>query len=185
MNQNYCYHFIRKLNNSIIANHPIMTPETFVKPFKHAAPAKLRGLLIIFMMSLFPLAALCQQPSDQDLVIQKCIDMNEIQGFFPKKADNTYKHVYILQFPIMFEGNSSVTKFGQPVSFLERSELNGIAPDAYISFQKLNIKDNTAEAVFNFSYNRFAAEPHVVTMNLNLQKNAGQWTIINTTSNKL
>lgn len=162
-----------------------MTPETFVKPFKYAAPANLRGLLIIFMMSLFPLTAFCQQPSDQDLVIQKCIDMNEIQAFFPKKADNTYKHVYVLQFPIKFKSQPALTKFGQPISFLERPELNGEHPDAYINFQKFNISGNTADVVFNFSYDRFTTAPHLETLNVQLEKTGVEWTIVNRTINKL
>ncbi len=148
-------------------------------------PLLLRSLFVVFMMIFIPVAAFCQPKTDQELIIKKCLDISAIQSYFPKNTNSTFKKVYVLQYPVFFKGKPNITKFDQPVSFLERPELNGEHPDAYINFQKFSITENTAEAVFILSYDRFTSAPHLETLNVSLQKNEGNWTIINTTTNKL
>jgi hypothetical protein len=120
-----------------------------------------------------------QAASDTAAVLQKCLDMPELQQYFPKNLDGTYKQVYVMQYPIAFSANNAVSKFQQSVLFEQRGAIYADKADGYFMFTSFAISGNTATVTFDYNYN-YTKAPAAIEVSLSLQKTGTEWTITTT-----
>ncbi len=136
-------------------------------------------LFLVFIQEI----GMAQTSNDQSQVLQKCLDLTEIQQYYPQNVDNSYKQLLILNFPVSLPVNLNVSKFGQSVLFQTRAEILADNPDAFIAFSTFSITETTASVVFEISYNRLTGSPKSINGSVSLEKTAGNWIVTNQTIN--
>jgi hypothetical protein len=140
--------------------------------FAKVADKQNRGNSIVYAHKL-------QAVSDTTAVLQKCLDMPELQQYFPKNLDGTYKQVYVMQYPVAFSANNAVSKFQQSVSFEQRGAIYADKADGFFMFRSFSISGNTAAVTFDYNYN-YTTVPAAVEVTLTLQKTGSTWAVTNT-----
>lgn len=141
-------------------------------------------LLLMFLFFVFiQKMGIAQSIDDQAKVLQKCIDLTELQQYFPKNADNSFKQLRILNFPVSFPVSVKAVKFDQPVLFQTREEVVSDNPDLLFTFSKFSVADNAASVVYNLNCNRNSATPSMVEVTVSLAKSADNWSITEFTLN--
>lgn len=126
---------------------------------------------------------IAQSIDDQAKILQKCIDLTELQQYFPKNADNSFKQLRILNFPVSFPVSVKAVKFDQPVLFQTREEVVADNPDVLFTFSKFSITDNVASVVFYLNCNRNSVTPNIVEVTVSLTKSVENWSITEFTLN--
>lgn len=137
-----------------------------------------RFLPIIALMTI----ALCvkgQELTDQEAIIQQCIDLTELQHHFPRESNENFIPVHIMQYPMQFDEALNVKKFGVSPVFMSREEIYDNNVDAYFLFKEIDGSDNGGWANFSFYYNYNSEKQHVMHVSLELEKIKGKWVIIN------
>ena len=144
-------------------------------------------MLVVFitLASLFHVSAknhpATVQADDSTAVLQECLDLSELQQYFPTNSDGSKQQVRILQHPVTFSSDIKATKFGAAVLFIDRSGTAGL--DAYVNFTSFIITGNDASATFNLTYGRNSNTPSSAKVAVTFQKNGTSWTVINSTLN--
>jgi len=136
-------------------------------------------LFLVFIQEI----GMAQTSNDQSQVLQKCLDLTEIQQYYPQNVDNSYKQLLILNFPVSLPVNLNVSKFGQSVLFKTRAEIVADNPDAFIAFSTFSVIGNTASVVFEISCNRLTGTPKSINGSIILEKTADNWIVTNQTIN--
>lgn len=138
-------------------------------------------LVIILLLVIANFKGYSQAISDSTAVIQKCIDLPSVQTYFSKNTDGSYKQVNVMNFPVSFDKVINISKFGQPVLFSPRSEMNNINPDVFLFFKTFQITGTTASVDFEISYNRLSSTSGFVMVSASLTKTNGIWSISSST----
>lgn len=134
--------------------------------------------LTLFLLLLMVLSVSGQTTTDREAILQKCIDLPEIQNLLPADATGKPEAIHIMQHAVSFDENMKVTKFGKNLEFLSKDQVYNQNCKAYFRFDRFEINNNTALISFDFEYNRNAlTEPGLVKITLNIQKNDTEWII--------
>jgi hypothetical protein len=64
-----------------------------------------------------------QNLSDQAAVLQKCIDLKDIQNYLPLDADGTPAAMRIMQHAVTFPRDLEISKSGKQVKFLSKDQI--------------------------------------------------------------
>jgi len=143
------------------------------------------NLIITRMKKLFLLLGLCllftaqlvaQSRSDKALILQKCIDLQELQQSYPVAADGTISQIYVLQHGISFPENIEVSKSGKPLAFVSKSDINDQHIESFFLFWTFDIVNDQSHV--QFTYNNSKIEKKATIVELNLQKENNVWTIV-------
>ncbi len=138
--------------------------------------------ITIFTLLLFlcVTGAFGQLQSEQAKVLQKCLDLTEIQQFLPVDAQGHPKPVYIMQLPMVLPVDAAVSKFGSKPIYMSRSEINDAAIEAFFQFREIAINGNQAQVIMTYSYNFNHKDQKVRHYTLKLQKSGNDWNIVTT-----
>ena len=117
--------------------------------------------------------------NDSALVLQKCLDMPELQQYYTKSSDGTFSQVHVMQYPIVFSPDIAVTKFQLPILLEPREVIYASKADGFFIFKSFQITGNTATVVFDYNYN-YTTAPAALQVTLSLQKTGTDWSITNT-----
>ncbi len=143
----------------------------------------LKAMTFTVFLLVFNQICSAQSVTDKSIILQKCLDVTELQGYYPKNADNSFKQVVVLETSIDFTG-VSVSKFNEPVLFEDRDEVYNSNPFAFIVFQSMIITANTADLNYEMTYDRNTTTPQSVTVNVSFEKNNNNWIVKKITINK-
>lgn len=143
----------------------------------------LKAMTFSVFLLVFNQICSAQSVNDKSIILQKCLDVAELQGYFPKNADNSFKQVVVLETSVDFSG-VSVSKFNEPVLFEDRDEVYNSNPFAFIVFQSMTITANTADVNYEMTYDRNTTTPQSVTVNVSFEKNNNNWIVKKITINK-
>lgn len=163
-----------KIKNQEVSQHNWVQKKSISKHLKTL-------FIFVVLVCSFQAKSYCQAISDESVVLQKCIDLASVQVYYPKNTNGSYQQVRILQYPFTFASDIEVTKFGQPVLFINRDLISGL--DAYLNFTSFSINGNSASVSFNITYDRNTVNPDAVVVKVNLEKVDGNWNIINSNLN--
>ena len=137
-----------------------------------------------FYFSLFALIfgfhTMGQNAPEQAGILQLCLDLPELQDFYPQDEDGIYIEPYIMQYPIAFPTDIDVSKFGKRPVFMSRHEMYDNNIEAFFLFKKMEITSETATVEFSMYYDYNSPEQKYSHIVLNVVKDSGVWKIINT-----
>jgi hypothetical protein len=142
----------------------------------------MKRYLLIIAMLLGAVSSWGQVANDQAAVLQKIIDLPDLQQYYPKGPDQNQEQVYVVQLPYAFQANIQLTKFGKPVKFLDSAKPLDKQTVAYFQFESLTFSGNTATAKFVFYYTYIRTQASFLgTVTLN--KTGENWIITDTKLN--
>jgi hypothetical protein len=129
--------------------------------------------LIVFWMTVKMIA---QSPGDSAKVLQKCIDLPELQQHYPIGKDGCQTQIHIMLYPTNFPKDIEVSKFGKSVVFMKRPEIYDNRVEGFFLFKVFMVTQNTANVTFDYYYD-YQTDQKVVMVNLVLLKSGEEWEI--------
>lgn len=139
----------------------------------------LKRLIIYSLLLFLPGLAMAQSSNDSAQVLQNCIDLSEIQQYYPLNAEGTPVQVYVMQYPTSFQADLEVSKFGKGLMFMSRSEITEKDIEAYFMFRAFSITQNTARVNLNYFYNsnHSTKQFNMVSAIIELKKEETLWSV--------
>lgn len=136
--------------------------------------------LTIFLLMLMSLSLWGQSQTDQEAVLQKCIDLPEIQNLFPNDAYGQPQAVRVMQHAVSFDADLRLSKFGKDVEFLSKDQIYSRNTIAFLRFDIFEIFGDNAEVLFDFHYDQTDPDPNknIVRISLQLGKHGAEWDIV-------
>lgn len=138
-------------------------------------------LLILTSTSL----GYAQSQTDQSTILQKCIDLPEIQKLYPLDIEGKPVAVHIMQYPIEIPTDIGINKFGKNPVFMSRHEIYDNNIDAYFLFQNIDILESTAYLVSTFYYDYNSPDQKVLSIDMSFIKKDGNWEVSSSKVTKL
>lgn len=141
----------------------------------------MRKLVIIALTLMYfvPGKLSAQSVSDTSEILQKVIDLPQLQQFYPLGQNNSPKQLIVLQHGISFSSSIAVSHNNQPLAL--RSKANIGAEPAYFLFWAFNVSEASAHIEFSYNYyNQDTQSKAAQKVILTFAKSAGNWTITNT-----
>lgn len=135
---------------------------------------KLSILLTVFL--LLSSTGYAQNQSELAAVVQTCIDLQELQDYFPMDQNGIKKAAVVMQRDISLPADLAVMKFNQPLKLMSRGEIVNNLTDTYFMFNKLNINVPTALAEFVLVHGGME-NPVYTEVSLQLKKTGDIWQI--------
>lgn len=143
----------------------------------------MRTLVRIFTVTVLLLCiqeiGMAQSLDDQAKVLQKCVDLQELQQHYPKNLDNSFKPLVVMQHGISFPTDIPVTHNNNPLLFKSKAEISG--ETAYFLFWKFDVMQNSASIDFTYNYDSLTAAPKAKKVTLLFEKTGIVWNITSTT----
>lgn len=142
----------------------------------------MKKYLLIFALLLGAVSSWGQTTADQAAVLQKCIDLPELQQHYPVNTDGTHQEIYIMQHAVNFPGNIEVSKFGKKPVFLDKDSMYNGNAKGFFLFETFKISADIAEV--SLLYNLKTQQGYrAVDVQLELHKEAGNWNVSETNIN--
>jgi hypothetical protein len=135
--------------------------------------------LLIIVMLLVTAGLMGQTATQQAAVIQKIIDLPELQQYYPKNADGNLKQLCITQYLISFPEDLPVAKAGSKILFLAPQEIIANKIEAYFTFRSFGMDQNAANTSFSFfyQYDYTTEQFKMLSVNLELKKTGTDWIV--------
>ncbi len=137
-----------------------------------------RHLGVLSLLILMATAVHAQPQTDMAAIVQKCVDLPELQSHYPENPNGSMKAVHVMHRDVVLPTNLGVTKFGQPLILMHRAQIVGSLIETYLMFHEFDITGSQANVKFGFTYGSLD-NPQFMTVTLSLQKNGEIWSITN------
>jgi hypothetical protein len=142
----------------------------------------MKKLKLIILLSLFVLGSIsifAQSRQDQVQILQKCIELSQLQQYYPLDSDGSQKPLIINYWhPVLFPTDLSVMNAGKNVEFRLMSIESSKNAEAYFLFYKFEVYESSSSVRFDFSYDN-ASHLKVLEVMLDLSKTGDAWEITN------
>lgn len=138
-----------------------------------------KRLIIYSLLFFLPGIAMAQSSTDAADVLQKCIDLPELQQYYPLDAAGTPLQIYVMQYPVSFESDLELSKFGKSVLFMDRTEIVENEIQAHFMFRSFDLTQNTAQVNLNYfyNYNYSTKQFNMVSSIIELHKTDTLWSV--------
>lgn len=137
----------------------------------------MKKIILILFLSYGLMNILQSQTTDeQSIVLQKCIDLSEMQQYYPTSADENLKKIYIMQYPVIFSSSITVFKFDKKIEFKTRPEIYALNATCFYLFKTFKINNNTANISFSFYYD-YITSKKMIEGNVELEKVENSWIV--------
>jgi len=117
--------------------------------------------------------------NDSTEVLKKCIELPQLQQYYPKQTNGTSNALKVMQHGVSFALSTNISHNGKSVLFLSKSQINENNEEAYFYFNEFVITGDKARVDFAFNYN-FSNESKMQKVSLELQKISSGWVISQT-----
>jgi hypothetical protein len=142
-------------------------------------------LLIIFVFCLISFKMTGQTDKDTAAVLQKCIDLKDLQQFLPLNSDGTIRQLYILQERVSFPASTNVQIAGKKIALVDLAELENIADPYYLQFWDFRISQNRANTGFMLMSKSGINPIELVRVVAEAEKKGTEWAIIDVKVDKV
>lgn len=140
-------------------------------------------LFKVIVMALFLVyiqeIVVAQPLDDKSLVLQKCIDLAELQQYYPVDDAGSPSQIFVMEYPVAFSPDLNVSKSGKQVLFMSREDVIANKVKAYFIFRSLDISGNLAKANINYFYDfdYTTQQPKIVMVNVEMNKVGSAWDV--------
>lgn len=108
----------------------------------------IKTLTLVFLFNLLTYSVFGQTENDSTAVLQKCVELNDLQLFLPLNSDGTMGQLYILQDRVSFPATANVQIAGRKIALVDLAELKKIADPYFLQFWDFRIINDKANAGF-------------------------------------
>ncbi|MFN8134065.1 MAG: hypothetical protein U0Z17_02125 [Bacteroidales bacterium] len=138
---------------------------------------------LIFIMLLGAACSWGQTQHDMTAILQKCIDLPELQPYIPIDKNGKPDEVYINYWaPTIFSIDLNVSKNGERLKFLPMSQASPSFENAFFLFKNCEITPTFAIVFYEYTYD-YKTQPKVIELKLTLQKVNEVWEVSETQVN--
>ena len=134
----------------------------------------LSGLVVLVTFNLFAQAA-----KDSTDILLKCVELNELQQFYPTETDGSLKPICIMQYPVSFSSEIELIYKGKKALFLTRPIVYEKNIKAFFLIHVIEITGDKATVTFEFDY-YLNSILNIIKSTAVLQKNDNTWSISET-----
>ena len=128
----------------------------------------MRKYFSLILLSFFAVFGIAQSYSDKKIVIQKCIDLEELQPYFHEDLEGR-KPLIIFDNGVL-PNTLKLTKFDEPVVFMTKLDMFTYGKIAYLHFTTFTISTEKAEVIFKY-------DVEGITVKVSLVKIGGVWEV--------
>lgn len=140
----------------------------------------MKKYLLILAMLLGTVCSRGQNTDDITVVLQKCINLPELQQYYPVDNEGKPDDIYINYWaPTLFSTDLILTINGKNLMFLPMSQMSSTIENAFFFFKIFECTPSYAMIVFEYTYD-FKTQPKVLEVKLTLQKTNDVWGISDT-----
>jgi hypothetical protein len=147
------------------------------KPIKSNTMKKfllISGLMILISFSLFAQ----DSNKDTEAVLQKCIELKDLQQFLPLNSDGTIRQLYILQDRISFPAGTNVQLNGKKIALVNSEELGKISDPYFLQFWDFRISQDKANTGYMLMKKTGNNAMEVARVVAEAEKKGTEWVII-------
>jgi hypothetical protein len=126
-----------------------------------------------------------QTDKDTAAVLQKCIDLKDLQQFLSLNSDGTIRQLYILQERVSFPASTNVQIAGKKIALVDLAELENIADPYYLQFWDFRISQNRANTGFMLMSKSGINPIELVRVVAEAEKKGTEWAIIDVKVDKV
>lgn len=117
---------------------------------------------------------------DQNQVIQKIVDLPELQQHYRTDVAGNVLQLYVSQYPMALPTDLTVTKANLPLLFIDAaSEANY---NGYFKFRRIAVTGNTVNVTCSFTTEANGVKK-MIAITVELNKLDANWTVISSTLN--
>lgn len=134
---------------------------------------------VLFLLAMFLPQQSMAQKSNQSQIVEKIINLPDLQQFYPVVPGDNAKQVTIVQFPVAVP--SDIAAPGKTIVLTDRENLQRSPSNGYFMFRSIEVNQNTAKVVGHYFYNYNSAnkKSEIIAITADLQKTGSQWNIVN------
>jgi hypothetical protein len=134
---------------------------------------------ILLLLSLFvSLQFMAQTNSVDAILLQKCLDLPELQEFYPLEPSGELAQIYILQHGVSFPIDIGVKKNERLIKFLTKEDVSRLGVDSYFIFRTFEVLDENKARV-EFTYYKSVADNSNVAFELDFIREDNEWSVVN------
>jgi len=138
---------------------------------------KFKILLVLLFVFGYAIQIMAQSKNDHPQVLQKCIDIPELQEFYPRDVKENLKQLYVMQHGISFPETINVSKSGKALMFLEKNEIVDKGINAFFLFRDFNVSQDSASVAFVYYFNFDGSYKDFVAVELELKRAGDTWSV--------
>lgn len=141
----------------------------------------MKQFLLLFLLAIFTANAWSQTPHDQASILKKCIELPELQKFYPKGNDGIRKPIVIIGYPVSFSEYVQEQMDITNTLFYTRDKLTQLEKPAHFAFRQFSYDSvkATIRGNYFFSNNDSNKIYSTVFFNIDFKKSGAEWLIIN------
>ena len=121
-----------------------------------------------------------QTPGDITMILQKCIDLPDLQQIYPVNNDGSLKQLNVLQHGGSFPSNTNVSKSGIKVRFVDKNQLAAEEITSYFLFWEFVIDNNSAKVDFIYNFMDADNTTKMYHEKLEMRKLGDKWIVSGT-----
>jgi len=141
-----------------------------------------RFYLIIIGFLIINITAIAQMTEERAKIVQVCLDLPELQQYYPMDIQSNIKQVYIMQYPVTFSADLSLSGSDKEIFFMTMSEIKENKVEAYFMFRNIETTHNSSKVICHYFYdfNYDNNKSKYVAITIILQKADLEWSVVNT-----
>jgi len=137
----------------------------------------MKQFLILILILITTRTVMAQSRQDQTQILQKCIELPELQKYFPLEADGNLKPLVINYWhPVPFPTDLTLSQNGKNILFRSMPMESGKYSEAYFLFNKFEILQGSSVVKFEYRYDNLI-QPKVIQVALGFIKSGEAWEI--------
>ncbi len=145
----------------------------------------IRILKVLFLLVMFSQIVIGQTGNETEALLQKLVDLKELQNVLPKNDEGTIRQLYILQQRVSFPANTNVQIAGKKVELVDQAQIENIADPYYLLFWDFRISDNKANIGFMLMSKSGINQIELIRVVSEAEKKGTEWVLINVKVDKL
>jgi len=133
--------------------------------------------LIFVAILTFAISLAAQTTGDISGVLQKCIDLPDLQQFYPADNNGNLKQLFILQHGVSFPSAITVTIGQNKVKLVDKTQVAEGNISSYFLFWEFTINQNSAKADFVYNFKDSENNSQVYHVKVQMKNTTGSWEI--------
>jgi len=139
----------------------------------------IRILNLFFLLTLISLSAFGQTEKDSTAVLQKCIELNDLQQYLPLNSDGAVRQLYLLQNNrVSFPAGTNVQVVGKKVKLVDNAQIEAIPDSYFFQFWDFRISQDKATVGFMFNIKDGINTTEMIRVVAAAEKKGAEWLII-------
>lgn len=137
----------------------------------------MKSILLLFGI-VMSLQIMSQTRSNHALLLQSCIELTEMQEFYPLAFNGELAQIYILQHGVSFPIDIGVKKNERLIKYLTKEDVSRLGVDSYFVFRTFDVLDENKARV-EFTYYKSVADNSNIAFELDFIKEDNEWSVVN------